>query len=76
MIKLFSTKKKEDKKKVAKLVSKGIHTREMDSVLTWDLKANKFKTIYLKTWAILNFVTITQENIVVLDQVVEDLLKI
>ena len=75
LIKLFSTKKKEDKKKVAKLVSKGIHTIEMDSVLTWDLRANKFKTIYLKTWAILNFVTITKENIEILDQVVEDLLK-
>lgn len=76
LIKLFSTKKKEDKKKVAKLASKGIHTNEMDSVLTWDLRENKFKTIYLKTWAILNFVTITPQNIEVLDQVVEDLLKI
>lgn len=63
------------RKKVAKIKSNGMKTKDMGSVLTWDLVANRPKTISLRQWQILNFLSITPTNIIELDKVINDLLK-
>ena len=75
-IKIFSLKKKEDKRKLINFSSPGLTTKDKNSVLTWDLQENKYKTIILKDWYVVNFISITPENALVLDEVVHKLLKV
>lgn len=75
LVKIFSLKKDEDKKKIAKLKSDGMRTKDTFSVLIWDLIDNKPKTIFLKSWQIMNFISITEKNILILDKLINDLLK-
>ena len=75
LIKVFQAIKEEDKKKLVKLRSDGIHTRDMSLVKTWDFKDNKFNSIFLKRWNIVNFINITPDNILLLDKVIRDLFK-
>lgn len=75
LVKVLSLKRKSDKKKAIKLKSNGIHTKDSLSVNVWDLVENKMKTVSLKSWQIINFITIREENILILDEVLHDILK-
>ena len=75
LVKVFSTKKDVDKQKAAKLKSSGMRTKDSTSVQIWDLVDNKPKTIMLSAWSIKNFISISEKNILVLDEVLRDLLK-
>lgn len=76
-IKLFSVAKASDVKKIAKIKSKGLISKQPNQVLTWNLLENKYCTIPLKSWYIHPFewVTISPKNIEVLHKVTNDLLK-
>lgn len=75
LIKIFSLKKDIDKKKIQYLKSDGMRTKDSTSVQIWDLVDNKPKTIILKSWQIMNFISITEENILLLDKLIRELLK-
>ena len=75
LVKVFSAKKDVDKQKAAKLKSSGMRTKDSTSVQIWDLVDNKPKTIMLSAWSIKNFISISEKNILVLDEVLRDLLK-
>ena len=75
LIKIFSAKKPADKKKLVHFKSPVIHSKDPHTVLTWDLKENKYKTISIKKWYIINFLSITPENVLVLDELINKLLK-
>ena len=76
LVELFSLAKDNERAKVAKKQSAGIKTRDKTSVDTWDLVENKRKTVKLKSWQIVNFISITPENILILDELVRKLLKV
>ena len=46
-----------------------------NSWLTDDLISGKRKTISLKSWRAVNFVMLTEENVLVLDRLVKECLK-
>ena len=75
LVKVFSAKKDVDKQKAAKLKSSGMRTKDSTSVQIWDLVENKPKTIMLSAWSIKNFISISEKNILVIDEVLRDLLK-
>lgn len=75
LIKIMSLKRKADKQKAMKLKSSGIHTKDSTSVNVWDLVEDKMKTMSLKSWQIINFLTIREENILLLDEILHDILK-
>lgn len=75
LIKLYSLIKEDDVKKTAKLKSDGIKTKDPSSIDTWDLVENKRKTVKLTSWQIVNFISITPENILILDELIKKLLK-
>ncbi len=75
LIKILDTKKPEDKKKLVNFKSAGIQTKDLKSVLTWDLVENTYKTISLNTWQITNFISITPENVLILDELINKILK-
>lgn len=74
-IEVFSKLKESDKKEALKSKNNGIRTRDPGSILTFNLLENKYNTVMLSLWEIVNFLTITPDNIEVLDNVVNDLLK-
>lgn len=75
LIKILAAKKEEDKKKLMNFKNSGIKTKDKNSVLTWDLIDNKYKTINLASWFIVNFISIFPENILLLDEVINKILK-
>ena len=75
LVKVFSAIKDEDKQKASKLKSSGMRTKDSTSVHIWDLVENKMKTMLLNSWSIKNFISITEENILLLDKVLRELLK-
>lgn len=75
LVKVFSAKKDEDKQKAAGLKSSGMRTKDSTSVMMWDLIENKPKTVLLASWNIKNFISITEKNILLLDEVMSGLLK-
>ena len=75
LLKILETKKKEDKEKLINFRGNGINTKDIKQVLTWDLVDNKYKTISLNAWQIKNFVSITPKNILILDELVNKLIK-
>ena len=75
LIKVFSAKKDKAKIKAKYLNSSGMRSKKSNSVEIWDLIENKQKTMILKSWQIENFITISEKNILVLDQVLHDILK-
>lgn len=74
-IEVFSKLKESEKKKALRSKNSGIHTKDTNSILTFNLLENKYNTIMLDFWEIVNFLTITPDNIEVLDQYVNDMLK-
>lgn len=75
LIKIFQTIKEEDKTKLVKIKPIGIKSKDMTLVKTWDFRDNKFNSIYLKRWNIVNFINITVDNILLLDKVMQQLFK-
>lgn len=74
-INTFSKIKETDKKKAVRSKNSGIRTKDKKSVMTYNLLENKYYTLPLDLWEIVTFLTISPENIEVLDQVVNDMLK-
>lgn len=75
LMKVLETKKPEDKKKIKDIKNNGITTKDIKSVLTWDLIDNKYKTISLNAWQITNFISITPKNILILDELINKNIK-
>lgn len=74
-ISVFSALKDSLKKRALKSKFDGISTKDKTSVLTFNLIDNKYNTIDLTTWEIVAFLTITEDNIEILDKVANELLK-
>ena len=72
---MFSRLKESDKKKALHLRNNGIRTKEKSTVLTYNLLENKYCTMPLDMWEIVTFLTITPENIEILDKVTNEMLK-
>lgn len=75
-IEVFSKLKESEKKKALKSKNTGIKTRDPNSILTFNLLDNKYNTIMLDFWEITNFLTITPDNIEILDKFVGEILKL
>lgn len=72
LVKIISETKKQNKQKIAKKINgKGIITKDPFSVDSWDLLDNRRKTISLKSWQILNYISISPKNVLVLDEVLK-----
>ena len=75
LIKVFSAKTEKDKQKAAHLKTRGMRSNKSSSVEIWDLTENTQKTILLKAWQIVNFITISEENVLLLDTLLHDAMK-
>jgi len=79
LIKMFSLKKDTNYNKklndLKKMKSKGIHTRDTTSVLSWNFLRNGYVTINLKDWQIGRFITINDDNISILNETLKNLLE-
>ena len=67
--------KVDDKQKARGLKSSGMHTKDSKTVMIWDLVESKPKTIFLKAWQIMNFISISEDNILLLDKFLNEILK-
>lgn len=74
-INVFSKLKTTDKAKALRTTNSGIRTKDKSSVLTYNILDNKYYTIDLGLWEIVTFLTISPDNIAVLDKVVNEMLK-
>lgn len=74
-IAVFSALKDSMKKRALKSREDGISTKELLSTMTFNLVENKYNTIDLSRWEIVAFLTITEDNIELLDKVANELLK-
>lgn len=75
LITIFQLKKDAEKKKLKFVKSRGLKTNDTTSVQIWDLVDGHPKTVFLKSWVILDFISISEKNILLLDQILHDLLK-
>lgn len=75
LIEVFSALKESQKKKALHSKFDGISTKDPTSVLTYSMLENKYNTVDLTSWEILAFLTVTEDNIEVLDAVANELLK-
>ena len=68
--------KKSDRAEILKKVPfSGIKTKEKNEILTFNLIDDTYNTVSLKSWELGNFVTLTEDNVELLDLVVKDVLK-
>lgn len=74
-IAVFSALKDSLKKKALRTKFDGISTKDKTSIMTFNLIDNKYNTIDLSMWEIVAFLTITEDNIEILDKVANELLK-
>ena len=76
LIKILAEAKKENKKKIAASASRatGIRTRSPHTIDTWDLVENKRKTVSLGSFSVINFISITPENILILDELAHSII--
>ena len=74
-IAVFSALKDSAKKRALHSRANGIATKDLTSVLTFNLIENKYNTIDLSRWEVVAFLTITEDNIEILDKVTNELLK-
>lgn len=75
-IALFHAVKKSDRAEILKKVPfSGIKTKEKNEILTFNLIDDTYNTVSLKSWELGNFVTLTEENLPMLDVLLCDLLK-
>lgn len=76
LIALLHASKKSDREKVLKTVPfSGIKTKDKNEVLTFNLVDDTYNTVSLKSWELGNFVTLTEDNVELLDIVIKDILK-
>lgn len=75
LIEVFSAIKESDKKKRLKAKNDGIRTQNPNSIMTFSLLDNKYYTINLDDWHIVNFISIDEDNIELLDKFINDILK-
>ena len=75
-IEVFSKLKKSEKKKAISTRIDGIRTKDPYSILTYNVLEGKYNTIDLTAWEIAGFISMTEENIEILDDVLNDMLKI
>lgn len=75
-IEVFSKLKKSEKKKAISTRIDGIRTKDPYSILTYNILEGKYNTIDLTSWEIVGFISMTEENIEILDDVLNDMLKI
>ena len=74
-IKVFSALKESQKKRAMAVKSDGIKTKDKDSVLTYNLLEGKYNTVDLGWWELVAFITMSEDNIEVLDKVANETLK-
>lgn len=74
-IEVFSKLKKSEKQKALKLKNDGIRTKDPNSILTYNIITNKYNTIDLSMWEIVNFISMTEDNIEILDDVLNNIMK-
>lgn len=74
-IAIFSALKDSLKKRAFLAKSDGISTKDKTSVMTFNLIDNKYNTIDLSMWEIVAFLTITEDNIEIIDKVANEFLK-
>jgi hypothetical protein len=74
-IEVFSKLKKSEKQKALKLKNDGIRTKDTNSILTYNIITNKYNTIDLSAWEIVNFISMTEDNIEILDDVLNNLMR-
>ena len=74
-IEVFQKMKKSEKLNARKTKNNGIRTKDPTSVLTYNILTEKYNTIDLSSWEILNFISMTEENAEILDSVLNDILK-
>lgn len=75
-IAVFSMLRESDKKHALKKTREdGIRTKDKNSILTYNLIDNTYNTIDLSMWQVVNFLTITPDNIEILDAIINDMLR-
>ena len=74
-IQVFSSLKESDKKKALRSKFDGIKTKDKSSVLTYNLLEGKYNTIDLSMWEIASFITMSEDNVEILDKVANEMLK-
>ena len=74
-IAVFSALKDSLKKRALATRVDGISTKDSSSTMTFNLIDNKYNTIDLSMWEIVAFLTISEDNIEILDKVANELLK-
>lgn len=76
LISVFQALKEIDKKKAFKSIPfDGIKTKNSNSIMTFNLIDNKYNTILLSAWELGSFVTITENNLLIIDALLCNLLK-
>lgn len=66
----LTEKESDQKKKLVKFKGPVIKSKQKNEVLSWDIRQKDFRSINLKSWYILNFISITPKNILILDEIV------
>lgn len=74
-IQVFSKLKESQKKAALKSKFDGIKTKDKDSVLTYNLIEDKYNTIDLSMWELVSFITMSEDNVELLDKVANEMLK-
>lgn len=74
-IEVFSKIKKSEKQKALKLKNDGIRTKDTNSILTYNIVTNRYNTIDLTAWEIVNFISMTEDNIEILDDVLNNIMR-
>ena len=74
-IAVFSALKEAKKKEALKSKFDGIKTKDPTSVLTYNLAEGKYNTVDLTMWKLVSFITMSEDNIEMLDKVANEMLK-
>lgn len=53
----------------------GIKTKDKSSVLTYNLIEGKYNTVDLSMWELIAFITMSEDNVELLDKVANEMLK-
>lgn len=74
LLKILKEKTLEKKQKLVNFRGSGIKTKDMHFVKTWDLVDKTYKMVSLKSWQIDSFISITPDNVLILDELLNNLL--
>lgn len=75
LIAAYSAVKAPDRKLALKTPMRGLRTAKTGTVLAYDLAAGKVVTVPLRSWRVISFLTITEENAPLLDEVLRRTLR-